>query len=236
MASYIENRVDGLALALKHTGHFDDADYDEDPGSKTRRTYLKRAGETITIDEHWSNIVGISIDGIGTGSGASGTGSGLYVTGYVAVEDTAYATLLYPYKFSSYPSSIPDALVWCAPLIVCETENGTSCVVFPHRIDNAINGRFSTSDKSGVCLCTISIDKYGNKEVWDQYYKFNNNDSNVIQTAAVTTKNEVIQGVYVCLNRAYSTREEPFMTVVQNEPYLTVAYNSLLIKTSQQEG
>lgn len=241
--AFIENNTGALAAVFRNTPFFESVSYVEDPPRETRHnriTTLSKTGSydsdsTITIEEGWGVIPYYShvvvIDGWNVGGLKRSTSSPIeHPTACVAYRNEGNVMLLYPKMFDSYPQEDPESYMWAATIAVYLTENGTTCVTFPH-INSDFdprNGRF-TSDAKAVELCTISITRSGEKSVWLQRYYFNNNAYSAVSTAALTNGKETSSDVYVCLNRGFSSDEGERML----GRYLTVGYNSLLVKRSQ---
>lgn len=226
---YIPNTVDGLASVLDGCGYFDEITYEAEPVDCLRTTHFTKAGTTVDIAERRS--VGgaglIYIDGITTGTGGS---SSEHVTQYVGGFATDNGIVLSPVIGTSYPSERPEA-GGRASLIICETENDTTCFVFPHRNGSSIYGQVP-SGNGAIELDVVAIDTNGVKTVWKQVYYMYTNDDNVIYSSPIVTGKEIIKDVTICLNRCFGGKEGPFMTTIQNETYLSVARNGFLIKTT----
>ena len=238
--AFIENNTGALASVFRDTPFFQSVSYVEDPPREThhnRITTLSKTGaydsdSTITIEEGWGVIPHYShvvvIDGWNVGGLKAGTGT-YYPKACVAYRNEGNVMLLYPKRFESYPQEDPESYMWAATIAVYLTENGTTCITFPRRnSDSGLDGRFTSSAKA-VELCTISITRSGEKSVWLQRYYFNNNAYSAVSTAALTNGKETSSDIYVCLNRGFSSDEGERML----GQYLTVGYNSLLVKRSQ---
>jgi hypothetical protein len=240
--AFIENNTGALAAVFRSTPFFENVSYVEDPPRETRHnriTTLSKTGSydsdsTITIEEGWGVIPyydhAVSIDGWLVGGLKQSTSSATeHPKACIAYRNEGNVMLLYPARFERYPQEDPESYMWAATIAVYLTENGTTCITFPWRnSDVNLNGRF-TSDAKAVELCTISITRSGEKSVWVQRYYFNNNAYNAVSTASLTNGKETASDIYVCLNRGFSSDEGERML----GRYLTVGYNSLLVKRSQ---
>lgn len=226
---YIPNTVDGLAGVLESSGYFDEVSYEEEPEKFFRITHLTKAGTTVTIEEKNSGNA-TYVDDIRFGSGS---GSSEYAACFVGGYATDNGIVLSPVLgTTSYPSSLPfPEEGGRAPLIICETENHTLCLVFLYRVSNSIVGQVPSSAGT-VELKVISIDAEGVKTVWTQDCYMAINNDNVLYSAPIFTGKELVKGVSVCLNRCFGGKEGVFMMSIQNEPYMSVARNGFLIKTT----
>lgn len=239
--AFIEKDTGALAAVFRNTPFFQSVSYVEEPSIEThhnRITTLSKTGaydsdSTITIEEGWGTIPyythAVVIDGWLVG-GLKQSSSTYHPKACVAYRNEGNVMLLYPKRFESYPQEDPESYMWAATIAVYLTENGTTCITFPHINSNfdPLNGRF-TSGAKAVELCTISITRNGEKSVWLQRYYFNNNAYSAVSTAALTNGKETSSDIYVCLNRGFSSDEGERML----GRYLTVGYNSLLVKRSQ---
>lgn len=229
---YIPNTVDGLAGVLESSGYFDEVSYEEEPKNCFRMTNLTKAGTTITVKEKYSSGGAnyLYIDDITCGTGSSSSGhAACFVGGYT----TDNGIVLYPVLgTTSYPSSLPfPEEGGRAPLIICETEDHTLCLVFLHRNSSSIVGQVPSSAGT-IELKVISIDTDGVKTVWTQDCYMATNNDNVLYSAPIFTGKELVKGVSICLNRCFSGKEGAFMMSIQNESYMSVACNGFLIKTT----
>lgn len=229
---YIPNTVDGLAGVLESSGYFDEVSYEEEPENCFRTTHLTKAGTDVTIKE--KKIVGggnyIYVDDITCGTASDSSGhAACFVGGYT----TDNGIILYPVLGStSYPASLPfPEAGGRAPLIICETENHTLCLVFLHRNSSSIVGQVP-SGAGTIELKVISIDTDGVKTVWTQDCYMGANNDNVLYSAPIFTGKELVKGVSVCLNRCFGGKEGVFTMLIQNETYASVACNGFLIKTT----
>jgi hypothetical protein len=226
---YIPDAVDGLAGVLESSGYFDEVSYEEEPVDYYRITHLTKAGTTVTIEEkNSSNITYVDDIRCGTGSSSS-EHSARFVGGYA----TDNGIILYPVLgTTSYPSSLPfPEEGGRAPLIVCETEEHTPCLVFLNRVSSSIVGQVP-SNEGTIELKVISIDTEGVKTVWTQDCYMAINNDNVLYSAPIFTGKELVKGVSVCLNRCFGGKEGVFTMSIQNETYASVARNGFLIKTT----
>jgi hypothetical protein len=226
---YIPNAVDGLASVLESSGYFDEVSYEEEPEKFFRITHLTKAGTTVTIEEkNSSNITYVDDIRCGTGSSSSENAAS-FVGGYA----TDNGIILYPVLGStSYPTSLPfPEEGGRAPLIICETEEHTICLVFLYRNSSSIVGQVPSSAGT-IELKVISIDTEGVKTVWTQDCYMAINNDNVLYSAPIFTGKELVKGVSVCLNRCFGGKEGVFTMSIQNETYASVARNGFLIKTT----
>jgi hypothetical protein len=240
--AFIEHNTGALASVFRNPPFFESVSYVEEPPREThhnRITTLSKTGfydsdSTITIEEGWGTIPyyshAVVIDGWLVGGLKWDTSSPIeYPKACVAYRNEGNVMLLYPKRFDSYPQEDPESYMWSATIAVYLTENGTTCITFPRRnSDSGLDGRFTSNEKA-VELCTISITRGGEKSVWVQRYYFNNNAYSAVSTAALTNGKETSSDIYVCLNRGFSSDAGERML----GRYLTVGYNSILVKRSQ---
>jgi hypothetical protein len=229
---YIPNAVDGLASVLESSGYFDEVSYEEEPVDCLRTTHLTKAGTTVDITEYSlsSGARYLYIDGIDAGGGSSSSDRATrFVGGYATDNGIVLSPIL---GTTSYPSSLPfPEEGGRAPLIICETEEHTLCLVFLHKNSSSIVGQVPSSAGT-IELKVISIDTEGVKTVWTQDCYMAINNDNVLYSAPIFTGKELVKGVSVCLNRCFGGKEGVFTMSIQNETYASVARNGFLIKTT----
>lgn len=223
----------GLADALIENGgldYFDSITYDSEAAASTRKTMLTKGGTNITIVEHWSDnssyamINGYRLDGYNSYTRSFGYGYKV---------DNAIVLL------GSNDDSYSSTGYYSRPLVICKTKKGGACVITPR----AAHYSTSTSEKINTpevtttnnvvaALHTFMVSPEG--EARNLMFRLcqQNNDYNIITTANFYTAYDQTKDVYFCLNRPYYGTAAPFAIEIDGVPYMSFAYNTILVKST----
>ena len=224
----------GLADALIENGgldYFDSITYDSEAAASTRKTMLTKGGTNITIVEHWfdnssyATINGYKLDGYNSYTRSFGYGYKV---------DNAIVLL----GNNDYPNYSSTGY-YSRPLVICKTKKGGACVITPR----AAHSGTSTSDKINTpevtttnnvvaALHTFMVSPEG--EARNLMFRLcqQNNDKNIITTANFYTEYDQTKDVYFCLNRPYYGTAAPFAIEIDSVPYMSFAYNTILVKST----
>lgn len=193
-----------------------------------RYTYLTKGGTTVTILEDWgNNSAKAMIDNTALTANASSSYNtrsfGIGVEADTAIvlfgnNDTTYASYGY----------------YSRPLIICKSKNGGVCVISPVSVSGGAYveyPQFST-EENRVRTQMVMINSDGVKSSWRNGWTQNNNSINVLNTATFWTWDDVAKDVYFCTDRPFAQKDGPFMLEINGESFMSVAYNSIIIKTT----
>lgn len=226
----------GLADALIENGgldYFDSITYDSEAAASTRTTMLTKGGTNITIFESWSS------------SNVCATINGYKLNGY---SGTAYTRFFgYGYKVdnalvllgNSDTSSYSSTGYYGRPLVICKTKKGGACVITPRPTyttsssdEKTSTPEVTTANNVVAALHTFMVSPEG--EARNLLFRLcqQNNDSNIITTANFYTAYDQTKDVYFCLNRPYYGTAAPFALEIDSVPYMSFAYNTILVKST----
>jgi hypothetical protein len=125
------------------------------------------------------------------------------------------------------------------PLVICKTKKGGACVITPRATsysgspgENTNSPEITTTNNIVATLHTFMVSPEG--EASDLKFRLcqQNNDYNIVTTANFYTAYDQTKDVYFCLNRPYYGTAAPFAIEIDGVPYMSFAYNTILVKST----
>lgn len=218
-----EENVNGLKdFLVNHGGldYFDEITAEWVDG-KSRVTILMKNRAAITIKEY-TESTSLTVN---NRYFPSYDGWNVYNIGYGYMTDTAI--VLAPLSSRGY-------IAYPFPIVICKTQKGYTCVFHPtyNSSSSSESAGYSQSNSYSMTRCYI-IDNEGTLTNWDTYlYQNNGNIYNVLTTAHIPGRVDVVKDVYYATNRPFYQMAQPFMLDIGGESYASFAYNTILIKTT----
>jgi hypothetical protein len=124
-------------------------------------------------------------------------------------------------------------------LVICKTKKGGACVITPRSTitgsgsnEKTISPEVTTTGDVIATFHTFMVSPEGEARNFMFRLCQQNNDNNIITTANFYTAYDQAKDVYFCLNRPYYGTAAPFAIEIDGVPYMSFAYNTILVKST----